>query len=165
MIPSLKMNKLSSSKTQLPYEYYSLPYCRPDNIVSSAENLGEVLRGDRIVNSRYQVRVKFRLLANALDHGQSNFLWASCRVQMSMRHDEQCKLLCPPVKLDAAKAKAFRTRVEEEYRVNMCAFIACCNMLAQAVLLGAPSEWRQVRRIQRCPEYHAWRVHCVQWVK
>ena len=41
-----------------------------------------------------------------------------------MRTDEQCKLLCPPVKLDAAKAKAFRTRVEEEYRVNMCAFPA-----------------------------------------
>jgi transmembrane 9 superfamily member 2/4 len=70
MIPSLKMNMLSSSKTQVPYEYYSLPYCRPDNIVSSAENRGEVLRGD-IVNSRYQVRVKFPLLANALDHGQS----------------------------------------------------------------------------------------------
>lgn len=55
-IPSLKMNKLSSSKTQLPYEYYSLPYCRPEKVISSAENLGEVLRGDRIVNSRYQVR-------------------------------------------------------------------------------------------------------------
>ena len=56
-IPSLKMNKLSSSKTQLPYEYYSLPYCRPDKVISSAENLGEVLRGDRIVNSRYKVRL------------------------------------------------------------------------------------------------------------
>ena len=50
------MNKLSSAKTQLPYEYYSLPYCRPARIISSAENLGEVLRGDRIVNSKYQVR-------------------------------------------------------------------------------------------------------------
>ena len=54
---SLKMNKLSSAKTQLPYEYYSLPYCRPPQIISSAENLGEVLRGDRIVNSKYQVRI------------------------------------------------------------------------------------------------------------
>lgn len=64
-------------------------------------------------------------------------LKASCRVQMSMRTDEQCKLLCPPVKLDAAKAKAFRTRVEEEYRVNMCAFIACCKLFVRAVLLRA----------------------------
>ena len=52
----LKVNKLSSIKNQLPYEYYSLPYCRPEKIVQSAENLGEVLRGDRIENSLYQVR-------------------------------------------------------------------------------------------------------------
>lgn len=50
-----KVNKLSSVKTQLPYEYYSLPYCRPEKIVPFAENLGEVLRGDRIENSLYQV--------------------------------------------------------------------------------------------------------------
>ncbi len=52
----LKVNKLTSVKNQLPYEYYSLPYCRPEKIVQSAENLGEVLRGDRIENSLYQVR-------------------------------------------------------------------------------------------------------------
>lgn len=54
---TLKVNKLSSTKTQLPYDYYSIPYCRPEAIVSSAENLGEVLRGDRIENSLYEVRV------------------------------------------------------------------------------------------------------------
>jgi hypothetical protein len=37
----IKVNKLSSVKTQLPYEYYSLPFCRPAEIVNSAENLGE----------------------------------------------------------------------------------------------------------------------------
>ena len=51
---TLKVNKLMSVKN-LPYQYYSLPYCRPDKIISSAENLGEVLRGDRIENSPYQV--------------------------------------------------------------------------------------------------------------
>ena len=51
----VKVNKLTSTKTQLPYSYYSLPYCRPDKIVDSAENLGEVLRGDRIENSPYVV--------------------------------------------------------------------------------------------------------------
>lgn len=51
----LKVNKLSSTKTQLPYEYYSIPYCRPSKIVPNAENLGEVLRGDRIENSPYEV--------------------------------------------------------------------------------------------------------------
>ena len=51
----IKVNKLTSIKTQLPYEYYSIPYCRPEVIKSSAENLGEVLRGDRIENSLYEV--------------------------------------------------------------------------------------------------------------
>jgi len=55
----VKVNKLSSTKTQLPYSYYSLPYCHPDNIVDSAENLGEVLRGDRIENSPYVVSITF----------------------------------------------------------------------------------------------------------
>jgi transmembrane 9 superfamily protein 2/4 len=51
----VKVNKLTSTKTQLPYSYYSLPYCPPEKIVDSAENLGEVLRGDRIENSPYVV--------------------------------------------------------------------------------------------------------------
>lgn len=37
-------------------DYYSLPFCRPDKILKVNENLGEVLRGDRIENSPYQVR-------------------------------------------------------------------------------------------------------------
>ncbi|KAF2313029.1 hypothetical protein GH714_008809 [Hevea brasiliensis] len=60
----VKVNKLTSTKTQLPYSYYSLPYCRPSKILDSAENLGEVLRGDRIENSPFVMcnivcRVKF----------------------------------------------------------------------------------------------------------
>lgn len=51
----VKVNKLTSTKTQLPYSYYTLPYCTPEHIVDSAENLGEVLRGDRIENSPYEV--------------------------------------------------------------------------------------------------------------
>lgn len=60
----LKVNKLSSIRNQLPYEYYSLPYCRPDKIVPSAENLGEVLRGDRIENSLYQARLHMQDLSS-----------------------------------------------------------------------------------------------------
>jgi hypothetical protein len=55
----MKVNKLDSIHTQLPYDYYSLPFCRPDVIEESAENLGEVLSGDRIENSMYQVRSPF----------------------------------------------------------------------------------------------------------
>ncbi len=52
---NIKVNKLSSTKTQLPYEYYAAPFCKPKVVINSAENLGEVLRGDRIENSVYSV--------------------------------------------------------------------------------------------------------------
>jgi len=44
----IKVNKLSSTRTQLPYDYYSLPFCRPAEVVNKVENLGEVLHGSVI---------------------------------------------------------------------------------------------------------------------
>ncbi|KAG4953760.1 hypothetical protein JHK87_039354 [Glycine soja] len=87
----VKVNKLTSTKTQLPYTYYSLPYCPPNKIVDSAENLGEVLRGDRIENSRYVFK---------------------------MREPQMCNIVCK-LKLDAKTAKAFKEKIDDEYRVNM----------------------------------------------
>jgi transmembrane 9 superfamily member 2/4 len=55
----LKVNKMTSSKTLLPIEYYHLPFCKPaggpkmDN-----ENLGEFLAGDRIESSPYELFMK-----------------------------------------------------------------------------------------------------------
>lgn len=60
----VKVNKLTSTKTQLPYSYYSLPFCRPEHIVDSAENLGEVLRGDRIENSPYVFKMREPQMCN-----------------------------------------------------------------------------------------------------
>lgn len=53
----VKAVKMTSTHTQLPYEYYSLQFCLPKNgtVVYKTENLGEVLRGDRIVNTPYEV--------------------------------------------------------------------------------------------------------------
>lgn len=78
----VKVNKITSTKTQLPYEYYSLDYCKPGKIINSAENLGEVLRGDRIENSPYIVCYKsyslqilmasvFKHCVNVALHGMS----------------------------------------------------------------------------------------------
>lgn len=40
--------------TELPFAYYTLPYCQPEEGVKNvAENLGEVLMGDIIENSPY----------------------------------------------------------------------------------------------------------------
>lgn len=65
----VKVNKLSSTKTQLPYDYYFLDYCKPLKIMNSAENLGEVLRGDRIENSIYTVSTfNFFLMTKLILH-------------------------------------------------------------------------------------------------
>ncbi|XP_073055422.1 transmembrane 9 superfamily member 9-like [Primulina eburnea] len=87
----VKVNKLTSIKTQLPYSYYSLPLCPPDTIVDSRENLGEVLRGDRIENSPYVFK---------------------------MREPQMCTVVCR-LKLDAKIAKQLKDKIEDEYRVNM----------------------------------------------
>ena len=51
----VKVNKIDSVKTQLPYDYYSLGFCRPEPLVESSENIGEILSGDMIQNSKYEV--------------------------------------------------------------------------------------------------------------
>jgi len=54
---TLKVNKLDSIKTQLPFDYYSLNFCPPDKLKPENENLGEILSGDVIENSVYEVRL------------------------------------------------------------------------------------------------------------
>lgn len=51
----LFVTKLTSTKTQMPYDYYSLPYCKPSKLGLQKENLGQVVSGDRIENSVYKV--------------------------------------------------------------------------------------------------------------
>ena len=67
----IKAVKMTSSMTQLPYDYYALNFCQPKGgTVYKTENLGEILRGDRIVNTPFDVK---------------------------MRVDEPCKMLCNSV--------------------------------------------------------------------
>lgn len=55
---SVKVNSLTSIETELPFNYYTLPYCQPKGgVKKSAENLGELLMGDQIDNSPYQFHV------------------------------------------------------------------------------------------------------------
>ncbi|XP_071952458.1 transmembrane 9 superfamily member 4-like [Antedon mediterranea] len=85
--------KLTSSKTQLPYEYFSLPFCKPEGIDLhyKPENLGEVLRGDRIVNTPYQVE---------------------------MATDKSCTVLCK-ITLDEKASKLLAQRIKEDYNVHL----------------------------------------------
>ena len=87
----VKVNKLSSSVTQLPYNYYTMPFCKPNvDIVNAVENLGEVLHGSVIQNSPYDLQM-----------GKPDF-----------------KVLC---KKDLAKneARMIAQRIKEDYRVHL----------------------------------------------
>lgn len=88
---NLKVSKLSSTKTSLPYEFYHLPFCAPEEVEHYAENLGEILRGDRIESTLYS---------------------------LSMKNDEYCKVLCEK-KYTPEEIGQFAERVVEDYRINM----------------------------------------------
>lgn len=86
----LKVNRIDSIKTQLPFDYYSLPFCQPEEIRYQAESLGEILRGDSIENSDYE---------------------------LYMRRPANCKLLCKR-RYSTAEMAQFKEKVEQEYRVH-----------------------------------------------
>lgn len=53
----LKVSKLSSDVFQVPYEYFYLNFCPPEDGVTLSldENLGQILVGEALVNSAYKV--------------------------------------------------------------------------------------------------------------
>ncbi len=81
------MNKLTSTKTQLPYDYYSLPFCRPSTITNAVENLGEVLHGSVIQNSPYDIfmgKSDFKVLCMvSMDRKSANVLSKRIREEVS----------------------------------------------------------------------------------
>lgn len=87
---AMKVNTLTSVKTQLPYGYYTLPYCAPEKIVDRVENLGEILGGDIIENSPYELKMKI---------------------------NETCKVLCSK-KLGKKAKDLLRRRIDRDYNVN-----------------------------------------------
>ncbi|MCO5603793.1 hypothetical protein L7F22_057945 [Adiantum nelumboides] len=90
---SVMVNSLTSIETELPYSYYSLPYCLPQGGEKhSPENLGELLMGDRIENSPY----KFHMNVN-----------------------ESSVFLCTSRKLSADTVKMLKQRIADLYQVNI----------------------------------------------
>eukprot|EP00921_Rhytidocystis_pertsovi_P006458 GHVQ01011019.1.p1 GENE.GHVQ01011019.1~~GHVQ01011019.1.p1 ORF type:complete len:429 (-),score=35.83 GHVQ01011019.1:73-1359(-) len=96
----IKVNTLLSVKTQVPYSYYHLKFPRPSHIVDDRDNLGEVLLGDKVENSRYVLKV-----------GQA----------------EDCKF-AGSEKLGDSDRQRFATRIEEGYVVNwICENLPVCS--------------------------------------
>ncbi|KAJ0724343.1 putative nonaspanin (TM9SF) [Helianthus annuus] len=90
---SVKVNSLTSIETEIPYSYYSLPFCKPqEGVKDSAENLGELLMGDRIENSPY----KFKMHTNETEI-----------------------FLCQTKPLSSDEFKLLTTRIDEMYQVNV----------------------------------------------
>ncbi|XP_017792829.1 PREDICTED: transmembrane 9 superfamily member 4 [Habropoda laboriosa] len=96
----VKAVKMTSTHTQLPYEYYSIPFCIPKKgtLIYKSENLGEVLRGDRIVNTPYEVSMAENITCSLLCHGHNDghITWneeESQRVIERIQHDYTVHLL------------------------------------------------------------------------
>ncbi|XP_018325804.1 transmembrane 9 superfamily member 4 [Agrilus planipennis] len=94
----VKAVKMTSIHTQLPYEYYSLPFCMPKNgsVHYKSENLGEVLRGDRIVNTPYDVRMAVNTPCTFL-----------------------CQSLASPMHWSTEESHTVADRIQHEYFVHL----------------------------------------------
>ncbi|XWS17406.1 hypothetical protein CRYUN_Cryun33cG0064600 [Craigia yunnanensis] len=86
----VKASNLTSPKTQLSYNFYSLSYCKPSKTLNR-KTLKEFLQGEDFQNSVYT---------------------------FDMRKEQPCKVACR-VKLDAEAAKDFKEKIHDDYRVNM----------------------------------------------
>ena len=63
----MKVNALTSVHTQIPKDYYRLPYCQPEGGPKMAsENLGEFLTGNKIQNSPYTINMLDEVICRKL---------------------------------------------------------------------------------------------------
>jgi len=88
----IKAVKMTSALTQVPYDYYALAFCEPEKKEYVPENLGEVLRGDRIVNTPYKI---------------------------NMTLEKGCTVLCGAKELSKTQSDEFVNRIKEDYTVHM----------------------------------------------
>ena len=59
-VPAAEANSLVSSDSELPFDYYSMPFCKPEEGIKkslSSVNPGTILTGSRILNSPYNFTV------------------------------------------------------------------------------------------------------------
>ena len=85
----MKVMKIDSIKTHLPYSYYTLPFCEPDKVQKKSENIGEVLAGDVIETLPYDI---------------------------SMKIAEKCKILCRQ-SYSAKNLDKFKKFINDDYKI------------------------------------------------
>lgn len=81
-------NKLVSSKNVVPYDYYSLPFCAPEDTSKSRRlSLGQVLMGERSEPTTYN---------------------------LNMKVDQSCQVLCTR-NYDAKEVDLLKNRIKDDY--------------------------------------------------
>ena len=92
----LRVNSLTSVSQVMPMEWYDMPWCAPSKEdrkkFRKQQNLGEILWGDSIEMSLFNVQ---------------------------MLQNVTCKALCPPMSMTEKDQKVLTKRVEENYRGNL----------------------------------------------
>ncbi|KAH7622077.1 putative Transmembrane 9 superfamily member 11 [Nannochloris sp. 'desiccata'] len=99
----VETNSLVSSETEMPYDYYSMPFCKPENGVkrsSSSTNPGTILLGIRIENSPYN----FSMMVES-------------KTQPVCKGDEYPDHAAPA--LSKTSTKNLRDKIKNEYRVRL----------------------------------------------
>jgi transmembrane 9 superfamily protein 2/4 len=91
----IQTNVLTSLKTHVPYEYYSIPTCRPKKKQhGDFKNLGEFFMGDSVLPSPYE--------------------------NIVIGVDQHCALACPEVlAVDARMQQRLAKYIRDDYRVNL----------------------------------------------
>ncbi|CAI5516232.1 unnamed protein product [Closterium sp. Naga37s-1] len=90
---NVKVNSLTSNETGLPFNFYSLPFCRPEEGIQKLdENFGEVLVGDMIENSPY----KFNMLVT-----------------------QRAVKVCDSGPLNESDVEHFKMRIDDHYHINL----------------------------------------------
>jgi len=93
------VNSLTSFETELPYEYYTLPFCKPlEGVrkIANTANPGTILQGLRIENSPYNFTMKIK---------------------------QTTQVVCKPERyygpLTAKEVKDLKHKIDNHYRINM----------------------------------------------
>jgi transmembrane 9 superfamily protein 2/4 len=87
---TLKANQVTSTKAQIPFDYYDLPFCRRKHTSGKTDNLGERLSGDKATNSPYVLK---------------------------MKQEEKCAFLCRKV-VKPTELRTLRHMIDNDYRVH-----------------------------------------------
>jgi transmembrane 9 superfamily protein 1 len=98
------------------YHYYQLPVCRPDKVVHKSLSLGQVLEGDRIAESLYEIEYQSMSLS-----------FLVCSRLLMFTESFESKSLCGNKTLTPEEVQQLVTAIEENYYAEL--IIGICLVL------------------------------------